>query len=426
MITFDKPPLSSLLPPSIIWRLVVQRFTTGMKHLLLPLMLSLALPAFAQEPEGLILKFKMDGSCELTDETAFPAGGVLVDVTATTDVHNHPNAAFNFTLSSSYITLGVVDKLKLAGDKTITFWIKPTLAGNRTGSVFIYGNGIVIGYQEASSVSRLNVSFGGTQYMQVPLTANEWHAVTITFEKNYTAANSRAIAYIDGVQVQQAERAKSEQTFTNALALMGPATQTWPIVNGFRGSLDGFKVYNRALSAAEVSNAILPAKLEFIKAKRIDDVVELHWKTSLEDNVSHFDVQKSSDGINFQTIGKVNAGKYDYLFYETNNSNGETWYRLQTVDRDGKTEFSRIVKVGPATETSSIRIFPNPATTELNFSGILNNYTVTIVSPAGTILKQQQPRDNKVFLTGLRPGLYYVIIYDNNGNKKLISKFIKR
>ena len=45
----------------------------------------------------------------------------------------------------------------------------------------------------------------------------------------------------------------------------------------------------------------------------IQNTVENVWETASEVNVSHFNVQRSIDGITFETIGKVNAkgaGKY--------------------------------------------------------------------------------------------------------------------
>lgn len=396
-----------------------------MRRLLLLLLSGFVQTGYAQEAPGLILQYKMDASCELIDEAASPSNGVLVDITPAPNANNTANTSLGFNAATSYITLGAVDKLKLAGDKTITFWVKPVIINAaRTGSIFRYGTGMVIGYQEIASAARLNISFGGTLYMQVPLTANEWQAVTISFAKNFSSTESKAVAYINGLHHSDAVRTKTNQDFTNALALMGPASQT-SLTNGFRGSLDELKMYDRALTSSEVLMAVLPAKLERFTAKRVNGVVELYWKTSTEDNVSHFDIQKSSDGINFETVNKIFAGKYVYIAYEANTSKQDTWYRLQIVDKDGKNEYSPIVKVGPDTGAEdSIIIYPNPGTETIHINGILNSYKISVVSAMGAIVRRQS--GNKVDIADLRPGLYYIIIYDDNGNKKRISKFIKR
>ena len=117
-----------------------------MKYSILGLLIIIAGPLFSQEIMGTVTRWKMDGNCELTDEiTQSPAGGVLVDISATSDRDNTANAALAFNANTSYITLGVVEKLKQLSDQSISFWVKPVLSGtNRTGSIFSYGTGIVI------------------------------------------------------------------------------------------------------------------------------------------------------------------------------------------------------------------------------------------------------------------------------------------
>lgn len=397
-----------------------------MKYLLLSSLVWLSQTIYSQELPGLVLYSKMENSCELLDEISeSPANGAMIDVSLTADRNNTPATALAFDLNTSYVTLGATNKLRLAGDKSISFWIKPVITGsNRTGSIFTYGNGIVIGYQEQASVPRLNISFGNTLYLTRDLTT-QWQSVTITFAKDYTLTKSKVSLYINGLPVAEAEQDKTAQNFNNTIAIIGPASPATP-TNGFRGSLDDMRIYNRALTATEILNAALPAKLEFFTGKRINGIVQLTWKTSTEDNVSHFDIQKSTDGIAFQTISKVLAGKYNYQAFDDMPGETDTWYRLQIVDKDGKTEYSNIIKIGrDSSLESEIIIFPNPATGTINFKGIAANYTVKIISSTGTLVKQQQVI-NKINIADIRPGLYYIVIYDNNGNKKMISKFIKR
>ena len=104
----------------------------------------------------------MDSNCELIDVTeSSQANGVLVDVILTGNRDNVAQSALEFNLNTSYITFGAVGKLKLTDDKSISFWIKPVLTGStHTGSIFKYGTGIIIRYQEQSSVPKLNIIFG--------------------------------------------------------------------------------------------------------------------------------------------------------------------------------------------------------------------------------------------------------------------------
>lgn len=385
----------------------------------------------AQTIPGTLTRWKMDSNCELIDEIAdSPSYGVLNDVTLTSNKDNVANSALSFGANTSYITLGAVDKLKLADDKSISFWINPFITGgNRTGSIFVYGTGINIRYIEQASAARLEIVFGNTQYIQVALTANQWQAITITFTKDFSSTKSKAFVYKNAVFVNDAEQNKSAHDFTNAIAMIGPASQS-TLTNGFRGSLDAMMIFNRTLTATEVTNAVLPVKLEFFKGRKISNGVELSWKSEMEENVSHFDIQKSIDGIHFNKISTVEAGKFNYL--ENDNSpviSPFAWYRLEIIDKDGKKEFSNIIKVSLRDSIDSVaggvKLFPNPGARSINFTGITTDGDITILNFSGAVVKQKKfTVGQDVNISDLMPGLYYVVHFD--GNKRTIFKFYKR
>lgn len=400
-----------------------------MKYLLLLFSFICAHSLVAQEISGSVVYWKMNSNCELTDESEeSPSNGALIDVSLTQDRDNNANAALSFNLNTSYIALGVVEKLKLAEDKSISFWINPVLSGsNRTGSIFSYGTGIVIRYEELSGVTSLNIIFGDTPYMQVNLTQDQWQLVTVTFQKNFNTTKSKAIVYINGVQTASSEQNKSAHDFNNSIALIGPANQS-TLTNGFRGKLDDLRIYDRALTATEVLNIALPAKLQFFRAKRIKDgATELSWKTILEDNVSYFYLQRSLDGIYFQKVKKVYAGKYSYKTYDLSDTPSlKKWYRLQIVDNDGRTEVSNVIWIAnDSFENSPLKLFPNPGTEYVNLVDVPDKGSLTIINSSGTIVKQEQySTRHAVSVSDLTRGLYYVIFFD--GRKRMTSKFIKR
>src|SRR6476661_8018239 len=119
-----------------------------MKYLLLLLLFAISRPSSAQELLGFVSGWKMDSDCQLIDiATSSPVNGALVDVALTDNRDNKPQTALSFGQSSSYVTLGVVNKLKLPNDKSISFWVKPVPTGsNHIGSIFNYGSGFNIRY----------------------------------------------------------------------------------------------------------------------------------------------------------------------------------------------------------------------------------------------------------------------------------------
>ena len=121
---------------------------------------------------------------------------------------------------------------------------------------------------------------------------------------------------------------------------------------------------------------ILRVKLVSFSAMLTTDKVDLKWTTSSEKNVSHFTIEKSTDGINFSETGVVFAfgntsetKNYSFTDGSINASQaGVIYYRLRSVDIDGKSELSQVktIRIGKKNEQSiSILIYPNPVGTEL-------------------------------------------------------------
>lgn len=81
-------------------------------------------------------------------------------------------------------------------------------------------------------------------------------------------------------------------------------------------------------------------------ARRIDNVVVLEWATELESSVNHFNIERSTDNIYWNNIGKKSAignstTKQYYSFNDNSvfKSNQSTfYYRLTVVYEDGQTE----------------------------------------------------------------------------------------
>ncbi|UEG49276.1 M12 family metallo-peptidase [Ferruginibacter lapsinanis] len=90
----------------------------------------------------------------------------------------------------------------------------------------------------------------------------------------------------------------------------------------------------------------------------------LKWIVN-EQNASFYEIERSSDGINFSSIGKVSAQNYastsqQYSFADTTPLSGINYYRIKQVDKSGQVVISQIVSVLFNTEKITCLIFPNP------------------------------------------------------------------
>ncbi len=128
----------------------------------------------------------------------------------------------------------------------------------------------------------------------------------------------------------------------------------------------------------------LPIKLvDFTATNENNKQVLLQWTTETEINNKQFNIQRSTDGINYTTIGEVaGAGNsvtaLQYEWTDFSPQNGRNLYRLQQVDLDGVLSYSPVdvVSIG-GTLGNSLSIFPNPARDVVN-----------VLNPAGELIRQ--------------------------------------
>lgn len=89
---------------------------------------------------------------------------------------------------------------------------------------------------------------------------------------------------------------------------------------------------------------VLPIELTSFTTKSNGSSVGLKWTTATESNASHFNVTRSTDGNNFNFIGKVSAtgsgSTYNYTDFSP--VKGNNYYQLVSVDNDGSSEKSAI------------------------------------------------------------------------------------
>jgi IgA Peptidase M64/Secretion system C-terminal sorting domain len=121
-----------------------------------------------------------------------------------------------------------------------------------------------------------------------------------------------------------------------------------------------------------ITRGALPLEWLNFEAKREQNHALLTWQTAQEENVSHFDVQRSFDGKNFKSIGTVKANnvltKSDYRYTDNSLLRGATYYRLQQFDKDEKSTFSPI-RTLEKSDKFFYKISPNPVSDVINISG---------------------------------------------------------
>ena len=159
----------------------------------------------------------------------------------------------------------------------------------------------------------------------------------------------------------------------------------------------------------------------------------LSWATSIEQNNGYFNLQHSTDGVNFNTIAKVNSKalngnsqeRLDYSVENTQPQSGHNYYRIEYVDLYGRVKAHEKVidLIWGADGSSSVNIYPNPTTDILNIdlnASKSQNTIVKVFDISGRVVKQAEVNTqaglNNIQLSfrDLASGLYTVGLYSNN------------
>ncbi len=116
---------------------------------------------------------------------------------------------------------------------------------------------------------------------------------------------------------------------------------------------------------------VLPINFKEFHGDHIDGVNTVWWSTALEENLLHFVVERSQDGINFTDIGTViadnKASTYTYKDYQAPEGI-INYYRVRSVEMNEKTVSTNIVSINGGKDDllTTWPIYPNPAKTEVN------------------------------------------------------------
>ena len=136
---------------------------------------------------------------------------------------------------------------------------------------------------------------------------------------------------------------------------------TGSVVSGTvtRNSVSSFSPFTLG-STSNTTNP-LPIKFGTINGYRKGTGVQLEWKVYSEENVSHYEIERSANGSQFYTIGRVSSlnqnSETNYLFFDANPLAGISFYRIKSIDYDGKFIYSTIIMISPDTNPKNNIIF---------------------------------------------------------------------
>ena len=179
-----------------------------------------------------------------------------------------------------------------------------------------------------------------------------------------------------------------------------------------------------------VTTALPLTLTSFTAQKQYGDVL-LNWQTTREVNTSHFNIQRSTDGTSFITVGIKNAtdnsiNRYNYTDTLTPDVSSfpVLYYRLQMIDRDGVFTYSNIISITNDNRPGTIAIYPNPAQNYIHVSGAIK-YLQLFDAQGKKLYETGDATGNvDINISSLSRGIYFVHVKDATGTIQ-IQKIIK-
>jgi hypothetical protein len=167
---------------------------------------------------------------------------------------------------------------------------------------------------------------------------------------------------------------------------------------------------------------VLAVKLISFDVSRQDNTSLITWSTASEINSDYFEIEKSADGENWTSLGKVAASgnsnlQRQYSFIDQSPFVGNNYYRLKQVNTDGSYLYGPVKLLKFDNSISNVLVYPNPSK---NFFELYTNSTETApydISDVTGKLIQKGLITNSIKINGLASGVYVARVYAQAGTK---------
>ncbi len=189
--------------------------------------------------------------------------------------------------------------------------------------------------------------------------------------------------------------------------------------NGAQSAVFAYLSATNLFNANDGSAVVIPVELLSFTGHQKDEMNVLTWQTATEINVSHFGIERSLDGKIFEKIGTVAAkntpspiNRDASTVYQLSDKASVQilYYRLRTVDHDGKETVSQVIALGDARASkTSIKVYPNPAKNVLNIENG-EDKKLEIVNVLGQVVLSFSPnrQSTPLSIEHLKSGVYFV------------------
>ncbi len=186
---------------------------------------------------------------------------------------------------------------------------------------------------------------------------------------------------------------------------------------------------------SSILDCVLPIELVEFDAVATGQITQLRWTTASEEALSHFVVERSTDGLLFEDLKQVQAmgDRSTLTRYESQDMKplqGLNHYRLRIVDEDGSVQHSKVVPVRFGWSMATVQVYPNPAGSSLWVAAneMEDGWQWRIVDASGRMVRAGRVQAGSApfeINLAIESGAYLLEVLDEGGTTMGHARFVK-
>lgn len=163
--------------------------------------------------------------------------------------------------------------------------------------------------------------------------------------------------------------------------------------------------------------------------------VDLEWATAIEINNDFFTVERTTDGVNYETIAVVQGAgsssqQHTYSAVDASPLTGVSFYRLKQTDANGNFSYSPLQTISNDGQTAAgVSVFPNPcdgSSLQVNVpANAEDRIQFSLVNTGGNVCFAEEKTATAdglntfrlTFPVTLVPGMYFLYVTDRNSGE---------
>ena len=292
----------------------------------------------------------------------------------------------------------------------------------------------------AARIGTLNTGSSGSAYFEFTLTPSGSNTVNITgisFGSRSTSTGPTTFTVRTSIDNYGSDYALGTLGSTWAIQSTTPSIVSGVSTaltlriygyNGAGGAVAGtanWRIDDLSLTLTVEAAVPAPVELKNIKVSKKNNTNVLTWQTASENNNSHFDIERSDDGVKFSPLNAVKGHGttnivQDYTFTDDAPLKNINYYRLRQVDFDGKETVSKTVSINfDGKGQGKAKVYPTLVKDVVNIELAQDTKAeISVRDLTGRVVLTQNTEgatNTSLNLSNLNSGMYLLSIRTNEG-----------